>query len=128
MIGTVVKVIVDRPLGSYHPEHKDLYYPINYGYVEGYIAPDGEEQDAYILGVNKAVKEVTGTIIAIILRYVDVEEKWMVTGRTGRADEGIQTVCVKMGERSFPNKRILRNNLCLPACRVLMYKRMTLEI
>ena len=55
MSGTVVKVIVDRPLGSYHPEHKDLYYPINYGYVEGYIASDGEEQDAYILGVNKAV-------------------------------------------------------------------------
>ena len=65
MTGTVVKVIVDRPLGSYHPEHKDLYYPINYGYVEGYIAPDGEEQDAYILGVNKAVKEFTGKIIAI---------------------------------------------------------------
>ena len=47
MIGTVVKVTVDRPLGSYHPEHKDMYYPINYGYVEGIIAPDGEEQDAY---------------------------------------------------------------------------------
>ena len=78
MIGTIVKVIVDRPLGSYHPEHKDLYYPINYGYVEGYIAPDGEEQDAYILGVNKAVKEFTGKIIAIIHRYDDVEEKWVV--------------------------------------------------
>ena len=35
---------------------------------------------------------------------------------------------VLMGTRSFPNKRILRNNLCLPACRVLMYKKMTLEI
>lgn len=22
---------------------------------------------------------------------------------------------------SFPNKRILRNNLCLPACRILVY-------
>ena len=76
--GTVVKVIVDRPLGSYHPEHKDLYYPINYGYVEGHIAPDGEEQDAYILGVNKAVKEFTGKIIAINHRYDDVEEKWVV--------------------------------------------------
>lgn len=74
MIGTVVKVTVDRPLGSYHPEHKDMYYPINYGYVEGIIAPDGEEQDAYILGV----KEFTGKIIAIIHRYDDVEEKWVV--------------------------------------------------
>lgn len=41
------------------------------------IAPDGEEQDAYILGVNKAVKEFTGKIIAVIHRYDDVEEKWV---------------------------------------------------
>ena len=34
----------------------------------------------------------------------------------------------QMGAGSFPNKGILRNNLCLPACRILMYKRMTLEI
>ena len=69
---------VDRPLGSYHPKHKDIYYPINYGYIEGIIAPDGEEQDAYILGVNKPVKEFVGKIIAIIHRFDDVEEKWVV--------------------------------------------------
>ena len=28
-----VKVIVDRKMGTYHPEHPDLYYPINYGYI-----------------------------------------------------------------------------------------------
>lgn len=78
MIGRVVKVIVDRPLGSYHPTHKDIYYPINYGYIEGIIAPDGEEQDAYILGVHTAVKEFTGKVIAIIHRDHDVEEKWVV--------------------------------------------------
>lgn len=55
-----------------------MYYPVNYGYIEGMIAPDGEEQDAYILGVNKAVKEFTGKIIAVIHRYDDVEEKWVV--------------------------------------------------
>jgi tetratricopeptide (TPR) repeat protein len=43
MIGTIVKVMVDRPLGSYHPKYKDLFYPINYGFIEGVIAPDGEE-------------------------------------------------------------------------------------
>ena len=78
MIGNIVKVTVDRPLGSYHPKHKDIYYPINYGYIEGIIAPDGEEQDAYILGVNKPVKEFVGKIIAIIHRFDDVEEKWVV--------------------------------------------------
>ena len=78
MLGKIVKVIVDRPLGTYHPKHKDIYYPINYGYIEGIIAPDGEEQDAYILGVNEPVEEFTGRIIAIIHRFDDVEEKWVV--------------------------------------------------
>ena len=53
MVGDIVKVVVDRPLGSYHPKHKDMYYTINYGYIEGIIAPDGEEQDAYIIGVDE---------------------------------------------------------------------------
>lgn len=70
--------MVDRPLGSYHPKHKNIFYPINYGYVEGIIAPDGEEQDAYILGVDVPVKEFTGKVIAIIHRYDDIEEKWVV--------------------------------------------------
>lgn len=78
MIGDIVTVIVDRPLGSYHPEHKDIYYPINYGYIAGIIAPDGEEQDAYILGINEAVERFTGKIIAIIHRLDDIEEKWVV--------------------------------------------------
>ena len=78
MIGDIITVTVDRPLGSHHPEYKDMYYPINYGYVEGIMAPDGEEQDVYILGVDKPVKSFTGKIIAIVHRKDDVEEKWVV--------------------------------------------------
>ena len=43
MIGKRVTVKIDRPMGSYHPKYKDIYYPINYGYIEGIIALDGEE-------------------------------------------------------------------------------------
>ena len=78
MLGKIVKVTVDRPMGTYHPKYKDIYYPINYGYIEGIMAPDGEEQDAYILGVNKLVEEFTGKVIAIIHRLNDVEDKWVV--------------------------------------------------
>ena len=78
MIGNIVKVIVDRPLGSVHPKHNDLIYTVNYGYVPGIIAPDGEEQDAYILGVNEPIKEFTGKVIAVIHRFDDVEEKLVV--------------------------------------------------
>ena len=78
MLGKIVKVTVDRPMGTYHPKHKDIYYPIKYGYIEGIMAPDGEEQDAYILGVNQPVEEFTGKVIAVIHRFNDVEDKWVV--------------------------------------------------
>lgn len=78
MLGNTVKVIVDRPLGSCHPQHKDICYSVNYGYIPGVIAPDGEEQDAYILGIHEPVKEFVGKVIAIIHRWDDVEEKWVV--------------------------------------------------
>ena len=38
------------------------------------MASDGEEQDAYILGVNQPVEEFTGKIIDIIHRFNDVED------------------------------------------------------
>lgn len=78
MIGDIVKVTVDRPLGSFHPKHKDMYYSVNYGYIEGIMAPDGEEQDAYILGVDEPLEEFVGKVIAIVHRLDDVEEKWVV--------------------------------------------------
>ena len=78
MLGKIVKVKVDRPLGTYHPTYKNIYYSVNYGYVPQRMAPDGEEQDVYILGVNKPIKEFEGRVIAIIHRFDDVEEKWVV--------------------------------------------------
>ena len=74
MLGNIVKVIVDRPLGSYHPKHKDIFYPINYGYIEGIIAPDGEEQDAYILGVD--VPENMSFTKEEIMEQVRFQEKY----------------------------------------------------
>ena len=77
-IGDTVAIKMDRPIGTVHPKHPDIVYPINYGYVPGLIAPDGEEQDAYVLGVDKPLTEFTGRLIAVIHRFDDVEEKWVL--------------------------------------------------
>ena len=69
---------MDRPLGTHHPKHPDIFYTVNYGYIKGIMAPDGEEQDAYILGVHVPVEAFTGTIIAVIHRRDDIEDKWVV--------------------------------------------------
>ena len=75
--GQLVHIMIDRPMNSYHPEHKELFYPVNCGYIEGIIAPDGEEQDVYVLGIDHQVKEFTGKVIAIIHRLNDMEDKWV---------------------------------------------------
>jgi len=73
-----VEVTVDRPLGSRHPEHPDMIYPVNYGFVKGILSGDGEEQDAYVLGVDHPVEAFAGTLIAVIHRRDDEEDKWVV--------------------------------------------------
>ena len=78
MIPSTVTVTIDRPLGSCHPNHPDLYYPVNYGYINGIPAPDGEDQDAYVLGIDVPLSEFTGKEIAIIHREDDIEDKWVV--------------------------------------------------
>lgn len=82
-----VKVIVDRPLGSYHPKYKNLYYPINYGYVPNIIVGDNEFQDAYILGIEEPISEFEGEVIAIIHRLDDCEDKWVVANQTYTIEE-----------------------------------------
>ena len=74
----IVTVVVDRPLGSRHPEYPELIYPVNYGFIPGFMAPDGEEQDAYILGVDEPLETFTGRLVAVIHRLDDVEDKWVV--------------------------------------------------
>ena len=73
-----VRVTIDRPIGSAHPNYPDLIYPVNYGYVEGVPGGDGEDQDAYVFGIDKPITEMYGKIAAIIHREDDNEDKWVV--------------------------------------------------
>lgn len=76
-LGKIIKVKVDRPLGSKHPKH-GFIYPVNYGYVPNTISGDGEELDAYILGTFEPLDEFIGKCIAIIHRINDDDDKLIV--------------------------------------------------
>ena len=76
-LGKMVKIKIDRPLGSKHPKH-DMIYEVNYGFVPDTKAPDGEEIDAYVLGVDKPLDEFTGKCIAIIRRSDDDDDKLII--------------------------------------------------
>ena len=77
-LGRRLTIVVDRPAGSVHPDHPDIRYPINYGYVPGILAADGEEMDAYIYGVSQPLRRFTGTVIAAVHRRNDTEDKLVV--------------------------------------------------
>ena len=77
-LGKKIKIIIDRPMGSKHPKW-GFIYPLNYGYVPNTKAPDGEEIDAYILGIFEPKKEFTGKCIAIIHRLDDDDDKLIIT-------------------------------------------------
>lgn len=79
IIGKTVKGTVDRPLGTSHPQNPDLFYPVNYGYVDGVSAADGDEQDVYLFGTEEPLEKFEGKVIAVWHRFDDVEDKWIVS-------------------------------------------------
>ncbi|MDO4941004.1 MAG: inorganic pyrophosphatase [Erysipelotrichaceae bacterium] len=79
IIGQSVKGTIDRPIGSHHPKYNDMIYPVNYGYVQGIYAEDGEQQDVYVLGVDEPISSFEGIVIGIYHRFNDVEDKWIVS-------------------------------------------------
>ena len=106
IIGKTVRGIIDRPIGSRHPQFPDMVYPINYGYIEGVIAGDGEEQDAYVLGTDKPIDTFEGKVIAVYHRFNDEEDKWIVSldGSNYSDDEILRFI--KFQEQYYEGKLI----------------------
>ncbi len=76
-LGKMVEVKMDRPLGTKHPKH-GFIYEVNYGYIPNTISGDGEELDAYVLGVHEPIDSFKGIVIAIIHRTNDNDDKLVV--------------------------------------------------
>ncbi len=76
-LGKIVQVKIDRPIGSKHPKFKHRY-KLNYGFIQGTNAPDGDEVDAYVLGELQKLESFSGRCIAIIHRTNDDDDKLIV--------------------------------------------------
>ena len=115
-IGKQVHVVVDRPMGY---QHSDIKYPINYGYIPGLIAGDGEEQDAYILGITEPLKEFHGQVIAAICRRNDCEDKLVVAPAGAVYHQGQIAEAVHFVEQYFSSRII---SCFEKSCGVLPYR------
>lgn len=76
-LGKTVQVTMDRPLGATHPKH-GFVYDVNYGYIAGIKAPDGEDLDAYFLGVDTPLQTGEGVCIALAHRRDNDDDKLIV--------------------------------------------------
>ena len=76
-LGKTLDVITERPLGSLHPKH-GFRYEVNYGHVPNTIAPDGEEIDVYVLGVDFPLETFRGKCVAIVHRLDDDDDKLVI--------------------------------------------------
>ena len=99
-IGKTITIKIDRPFGTKHPKH-GFIYPVNYGFVPNTISADGEELDAYLLGVFEPIEEYTGKCIAIVHRTNDDDDKLVIVPEDKEySDEAIDAL-TEFQERFF---------------------------
>ena len=79
-LGKLVTAVIDRPLHSTHPEW-GFSYPVNYGYLPGVPAPDGDNLDVYILNITVPLRQFMGECIAVIHRLNDNDDKLVLVPR-----------------------------------------------
>lgn len=78
LLGKEVTIYIDRPIGSKHPNHQDITYKVNYGFIKEIVAADNEYQDAYLFGINEPIKKIKGRVYAVVERENDIEDKLIV--------------------------------------------------
>ena len=115
-MGQTVHIIVDRPVGYVHGT---IRYPINYGYLPGTVAGDGEEQDAYILGIHEPMRAFTGQVIGAVRRANDSEDKLVVAPEGVKYHQGEIAEAVRFQEQYFESTI---DSLLRKSCGVIPYR------
>ncbi|NFT93661.1 inorganic pyrophosphatase [Clostridium botulinum] len=99
-LGKLVKVKMDRLLGSKHPKH-NFIYSLNYGFIPNTTSGDGEEIDVYIIGEFEPLETYEGYVVAIIKRINDVEDKLVVCKELNKYNKEQIKALVEFQERFF---------------------------
>lgn len=70
------RIVIDRPKGKPHPRHPDMIYPLDYGYLEGTTAGDGDGIDVWSGSLD--IKTLTGILCTFDKIKRDAEIKLLV--------------------------------------------------
>ena len=74
------EIVIDRPKGTAHPKNSEIIYPLDYGYLKGTSAADGNEIDVW--QGSTADKRLVAIICTVDTQKGDAEMKLLI-GCTG---------------------------------------------
>lgn len=81
------RIIIDRPSGSTHPDHPDMVYPADYGYLEGTHAMDGGGVDIWLGTEDRLLADAV--LCVVDLMKIDAEIKILI----GCSQKEKETIC-----------------------------------
>lgn len=79
-------IVIDRPQGTAHPRYPDYIYPLDYGYVEGTYAADGDGIDVWVGSGNG------GSLTGILCTYDTLKRDAEIKLLLGCTEDDLQTI------------------------------------
>ncbi|MHA7971177.1 hypothetical protein [Rhizobium sp. CAU 1783] len=70
------RLVVDRPKGSTHPRYPAIVYPLDYGFLDGTTAIDGQGVDLWRGSLDAGA--IVGAVCTVDLTKKDTELKLMI--------------------------------------------------
>lgn len=69
-------IVIDRPAGSAHPRYPEFVYPLDYGYLEGTTAGDGDGIDVWV--GSQADRSLVAVVCTVDQGNCDAELKLLL--------------------------------------------------
>ena len=70
------EIVIDRPIGSAHPNVPAAIYPVAYGYLKGTTAADGEGIDVWVGSMTPS--GIMGVVCTVDIKKRDAELKLLL--------------------------------------------------
>lgn len=74
------RIVIDRPAGTVHPKYPDLIFPLDYGYLEGTSAGDGNEIDVWSGGAGHKILVAVACTVDVLKKDTEIK---LIIGCTG---------------------------------------------
>ena len=107
-------VVIDRPKGCPHPKHRELIYPLDYGYLQETAAMDGEGVDVWLGSRQEKTPDAVVCVVDLAKRETELK---LLMGCTEEEKEAVYRFHNQTGQ--MKGLLILRPAHLQPAAEVI---------